>query len=114
MNSRCVEGATVTPLTSALVWGREIVFRSLNSWSMSYTEVTPSCTTYSRWETPVEALTTALCEELAGSPEPPSFFAVSSTLIVCPTSPATGTYVWLLAPEIGRQPLPVFSHCSHW
>src|SRR3989442_8956400 len=76
MNIRCAAGATVTPRTSALVWGREIVLMSLYSWSMSYTEVTPSWSTYSTWETPApEALTTALGVDVAGAEGPASFVA---------------------------------------
>src|SRR5436190_14517812 len=34
--------------------------------------------------------------------------------MVCPTSSATGAYVWLVAPPIVAQLAPVPSHCSHW
>src|SRR5436309_16049851 len=58
--------------------------------------------------------TTAVWAELAGWLEPPAFEAVSCTLMVCPTSSATGTYVWLVAPPIVAQLAPEPSHCSHW
>src|SRR2546430_15962519 len=39
-------------------------------------------------------------------PEPPALLAVSSTLIVWPTWPATGTQVRLAAAGAGRRPFP--------
>src|SRR5438876_2946031 len=80
----CVDGATVTPLTSSLSWGMGIVLTSLNSWSMSYTEVVPSCRTYSRWETPVAAATTALWVEVADADGPAALLAITDTRTVLP------------------------------
>ena len=60
--------------------------------------------------------TTAVASELAALPAPPALLAVSSTLSLWPTSPSTGTYSCLVAPEMGvqlaRVPSPL--HCSHW
>jgi len=58
--------------------------------------------------------TSAVAADVAALPGPPSLLAVSWTFSVCPTSPATGTYVWLLAAAIATQPAPELSHCSHW
>src|SRR5438128_12220605 len=82
----CVDGATLTPLTSSLVSGRLIVLTSVNSWSMSYTEVVPSCTTYSRcWTAPLP-VTTGVGVLVAGSDDPAEFDATTATRSVRPTS----------------------------
>ncbi len=57
--------------------------------------------------------TTVVGSEVAGLPAPPSLLAVSTTLIVWPTSPATGTYSWVVAPAIVVQPVPELLHCCH-
>ena len=58
--------------------------------------------------------TTAVGAEVAGVPSPAPLLAVSCTSIVPPTSSEVGTYVWAVALEIGRQLMPMLSHCSHW
>ena len=58
-------------------------------------------------------LTTSVGSEVAAALEPAELLAVSSTLSLWPTSPGSGVYVWVVAPESGPHLLPSLSHCSH-
>src|SRR5438105_3090053 len=49
-----------------------------------------------------EGATTVVAADLALA-SPPALVDISSTLMVWPASAATGTYVWLVAPEIDVQ-----------
>src|SRR5437588_255672 len=58
--------------------------------------------------------TAGVAADVAGLLGPEALLAVSSTRMAWPTSPGTGTYVWLVAPLIALQLPPEPSHCSHW
>src|SRR6478609_6993908 len=51
---------------------------------------------------------------MAGMEVPAALEVISSSLSVCPTSPATGSYVSPAAPAIAWQCSPEVSHLSHW
>ncbi len=58
--------------------------------------------------------TSAVAADSAALPEPPALLAVSVTRSSCPTSSATGEYVWLVAPPIATQLEPDELQRSHW
>jgi hypothetical protein len=89
MNSRCDAGATDTPLIPSFVCGSEIVFTSPNSWSASYTDMSPSSNTYSRCWMPAPPVTTAVGAESAGADRPAALEAVTLTRTVEPRSAVT-------------------------